>query len=195
MAYMENYFLGIQRAFGSKWIAEADYVHSLGIHEYSITNMNRVDGVNTITSNGNGGYTETLGTLPNPFFSAINYATNRDGSNYNGFTAFVRKQFDAGFSFQVAFTAQKNLDLMSTVPGQQKGAEYSVVIDAYNVQAQRGISSQDVPKQLSYNGLWIVPQTWMKSRLMKEAVGGWELSAMGTLMSGFPRVTVTMSRQ
>jgi hypothetical protein len=195
MAYLENYFLGVQRAFGSKWIAEADFVHSLGIHEYSITNMNRVDGVNTVTYNGSGGYTETLGTLPNPYFSAINYATNRDGSNYNGLTAFVRKQFGAGFSFQVAFTAQKTIDLMSTVPGQQKGAEYSVVIDAYNVNAQRGVSSQDTPKQLSYNGLWIVPKSWMKSRLMKEAVGGWEVSALGTLMSGFPATVYTSKPQ
>lgn len=195
MAYLENYFLGIQRAFGSKWIAEADYVHSNSIHEYSITNMNRVDGVNTVTYNGAGGYTETLGPLPNPYFSAINYTTNRDGSNYNGFTTFVRKSFDKGFSFQVAFTAQKTIDLMSTVPGQQKGAEYSVVIDAYNVKAQRGISSQDTPKQLSYNGLWIIPTSGMKSGLMKEIVGGWELSTLGTLMSGFPATVYTSSPQ
>lgn len=195
MAYMENYFLGIQRAFGARWIAEADYIHSNGIHEYSITNMNRIDGVNTITSNGSGGYTETLGPLPNPYFAAINYTTNRDGSNYNGFTTFVRKSFDQGFSFQVAFTAQKTIDLMSTVPGVQKGAEYSVVIDAYNVNAQRGLSSQDVAKQLSYNGLWILPAPGVKSRFVREAVGGWELSAMGTLMGGFPGTVFTSRPQ
>lgn len=195
MAYMENYFVGIQRAFGAKWIAEADYVHSLGIHEYSITNMNRVDGVNTVTYNGHGGYTETLGPLPNPYFAAIKYATNRDGSNYNGLTTFIRKSFDKGFSFQVAFTAQKTIDLMSTVPGRQKGAENSVVIDAYNVSAQRGLSSQDVAKQLSYNGLWIIPTPGMKSGLMKELVGGWELSAMGTLMGGFPATVFTTKPQ
>ncbi len=191
MAYLENYFLGVQRAFGSKWIAEADFVHSNSLHEYSISNLNRVDGVNTVTYNGAGGYTETLGPLPNPYFAAINYTTNRDGSNYNGFTTFVRKSFDKGFSFQVAFTAQKTIDLMSTVPGQQKGAENSVVIDAYNVKAQRGVSSQDTPKQLSYNGLWIIPTSGMKSGLMKEIVGGWELSTLGTLMSGFPATVYT----
>ncbi len=191
MAYLENYFFGIQHAFKSTWIAEADFVHSNGIHEYSITNMNRVDGVNTVAYNGNGGYTETLGTLPNPYFQAINYATNRDGSNYNGFTTFVRKSFNAGYSFQVAFTAQKTIDLMSTVPGVQKGAEYSVVIDAYNVNAQRGLSSQDVAKQLSYNGLWKIPTPGISNGMLKNIVGGWQLSAMGTLMGGFPSTVFT----
>jgi hypothetical protein len=195
MAYAENYFFGLQRAFKAHLIAEADYIHSNTIHEYSITNMNRVDGVNTITYNGHGGYTETLGPLPNPYFSSINYVTNRGGSNYNGFTTFVRKEFNAGYSFQVAFTAQKTLDLMSTVPGQQKGAEYSVVIDAYNVKAQRGLSSQDVSKQLSYNGLWIIPTPGISNGVAKTLLSGWQLSALGTLMGGFPATIFTSKPQ
>ncbi len=191
MAYAENYFVGVQRTLGPNMIAEADYIHSNTIHEYSITNMNRVDGVNTVTSNGSGGYTETLGTLPNPYFSAINYTTNRNGSSYNGFTTYVRRQFKAGYSFQVAFTAQKTIDLMSTVPGQQKGAEYSVVIDAYNVKAQRGVSSQDTPKQLSFNGLWIIPTPGLNNGVLKSLLSGWQLSALGTLMSGFPATVFT----
>jgi outer membrane receptor protein involved in Fe transport len=194
MAYAENFFFGLQHSFKSTWIAEADYIHSNTIHEYSITNVNRLDGVNNIVYQGNGSYTETLGPLPNPYFSAINYADNRNGSNYNGFTTFVRKSFSHGYSFQVAFTAQKTIDLMSTVPGVQKGAEYSVVIDAYNIAAQRGVSSQDTPKQLSFNGLWQVPvpgvHGWAKS-----VVGGWQVSALGTLLSGFPATVYTNKPQ
>lgn len=191
MAYAENYFFGVQRAFRSNWIAEADYVHSNGIHEYSITNVNRLDGINNIQYLGNGNYSETLGALPNPYFAAINYADNRAGSNYNGLTAYVKRQLSAGWSFQVAFTVQKTIDLMSTVPGVQKGAEYSVVIDAYNVAAQRGLSSQDTPKQLSFNGLWEIPTRSISNGLLKHIVGGWQLSALGTLMSGFPATVYT----
>jgi len=191
MAYAENYFFGIQHAFRSNWIVEADYTHSNGIHEYSITNVNRLDGINNIQYLGNGNYSETLGALPNPYFSGINYADNRAGSNYNGLTAFVRKSFKQGYSFQVAYTAQKTLDLMSTVPGQQKGAEYSVVIDAYDIAAQRGLSSQDTPKQLSYNGLWEIPTPGISHGVLKTIAGGWQISALGTLMSGFPATVYT----
>jgi hypothetical protein len=191
MAYAENYFVGVQRAFWSNWIAEADFTHSNGIHEYSITNVNRIDGINNIQYLGNGNYSETLGPLPNPYFAGINYADNRAGSNYNGFTSFVRKQMSHGYSMQVAFTVQKTIDLMSTVPGVQKGAEYSVVIDAYNIGAQRGLSSQDTPKQLSYNLLWEIPTPGISNGMLKNIVGGWQFSALGTLMSGFPATVYT----
>jgi hypothetical protein len=194
MAYAENFFFGVQHSFKSSWIAEADYIHSNGIHQYSITNVNRVDGINHITFDpSTGNYTETLGPRPNPYFAGISFADNRAGSNYNGFTSYVRKSFSAGFEFQVSFTAQKTIDLMSTVPGQQKGAEYSVVIDAYNIAKQRGLSSQDTPKQLSYNGLWRIPTLGVSNGLLKNVVGGWQVSALGTLMSGFP-ATVFSSR-
>ena len=194
MAYQENFFFGIQRAFGSNWIAEGDYVHSNGIHQYSITNMNRVDGVNHVVCSG-GGCSETLGTLPNPYFAAINYTTNRAGSGYNGFTTFVRKNFTQGYSFQVSFTAQKTIDLMSAVPGQQKGAEYSNVIDAYNVKAQRGLSSQDIAKQLSYNGLWRIPTPDIDNRVLKGFANGWQLSVLGTAMGGLPSTVYTTKPQ
>jgi hypothetical protein len=191
MAYSENYFFGVQHAFKSTWIAEADFIHSNTLHEYSITNVNRIDGINDIVYLGNGSYSETLGPRPNPYFSAITYADNRNGSNYNGFTTYVRKTFSAGYSFQVAYTAQKTIDLMSTVPGVQKGAENSIVIDAYNIAAQRGLSSQDTPKQLSYNGLWIIPAPAFDNHFVRGLVGGWQISALGTLMSGFPATVYT----
>jgi len=191
MAYAENYFFGVQHAFRSNWIAEADFVHSNSIHEYSITNMNRMDGINNIQYLGNGNYSETLGALPNPYFAGINYADNRAGSSYNGLTAFVKRQLKNGYEFQVSFTAQKTIDLMSTVPGQQKGAEYSVVIDAYNIAAQRGLSSQDTPKQLSFNGLYLIPTPGINNSVLKSVIGGWQLSVLGTLMGGFPATVYT----
>lgn len=193
MAYAENYFFGVQHSFARNWIAEADFIHANSVHEYSITNVNRVDGINVITPNGSGGFTEALGARPNPYFNSITYADNRAGSNYDGFTTYVRKAFNTGLTFQVTFTAQKTIDLMSTAPGAQKGAEYSIVYDAYDIAAQRGLSSQDTPKQLAYNGLYTVPAPHVENRYLKGAVGGWQVSALGTLLSGFP-ATVYSSR-
>jgi len=195
MAYAENYFVGVQRAFRSNWIAEADYVHSNTIHEYTVTNMNRVDGVNHITGSLATGFHESLGALPNPYFGSINYTTNQAGSSYNGFTSFVRRSFAAGYTFQVSYTIQKTIDLMSAVPGTQKGSENAEVIDAYNVKAQRGLSSQDIPKQLSFNGMWKIPTPGISNGVVKNLVGGWEISAMGTLMAGLPATVYTNAPQ
>jgi hypothetical protein len=191
MAYAENFFVGVQHSFLANWIVEADYIHSNTVHEYSITNLNRVDGMNSVGFNSKGALAYTVNPGPNPYFNAINYADNAGASNYNGFTTYVRKSFNAGYTFQVSYTVQKTIDLISTVPGVQKGAENSVVIDAYNVAAQRGLSSQDTPKQLSYNGLYIVPAPKVDSKFLRGAVGGWQVSALGTMLSGFPATVFT----
>ena len=194
MAYAENFFIGVQRAFKSNWIVEADYTHSNTIHEYIITNLNRVDGINNITKNSQGVFTETLGALPNPYFGNINYTTNGAGSNYNGFTSFIRRSFATNYTFQVSYTVQKTIDLTSAVPGTQKGSENAEVIDAWNIASQRGLSSQDIPKQLSFNGMWKTPGFGLTG-WEKNVVSGWEVSAMGTLMAGLPATVFTNAPQ
>lgn len=200
MAYMENFFLGFQHVFKSNWLAEADVIHANSIHEYIITNMNRQDGEDSITWSGGGygGYNApnlSHSTFPNLYFNNIDYTTNRGGSSYNGFTTFVRKSFAKGYSFQVAYTWQKTIDVASTVPGVQKGAEYSEVVDAYNINAQRGVSSQNVPEQISANGLYQIPTPFLHEGLLKDLVGGWEVSGLSTWMEGFPGSVYTDRRQ
>ncbi len=198
MAYMENFFFGVQHTFHSNWLVEADGIHALSIHEYSDTNMNRITGYNSITYNPTtGGYNQTLiqANLPNPYFSGIDYSTNRAGSNYNGFTTFIRKSFSRGYSFQVAYTVEKTIDTISTVPGVQKGAETSIVVDAYNIAAQRGVSSQNVPQQLSWNGFWKLPTPFLQNGFLKNAVGGWEISALSTFMEGYPASVFTTNQE
>jgi hypothetical protein len=198
MAYMENLFFGVQHSFKSSWLVEADGIHANSIHEYFYTNMNRITGYNSITWNGvPGGFNQTLiqANLPNPYFAGINYTTNRAGSSYNGFTTFVRKSFSQGYAFQVAYTVEKTLDTVSTVPGVDKGAESSIVVDAYNIAGQRGVSSQNVPQQLSMNGVWHIPTPFLQSAFLKNAVGGWELTALSTFMEGFPASVFTTKQE
>jgi hypothetical protein len=200
LAYAENIFFGVQHVFKSDWIAEADYIHANSIHEYSITNMNRQDGEDSITSNGAGygGFNAPnldQATFPNTFFNNINYTTNRAGSGYNGFTTYIRKAFSAGYAFQVAYTYQKTIDLVSTVPGVQKGEENSTVVDAYNLNAQRAISSQNVPQQVSANGLWEIKTPFLHEGLVKNLVGGWQISGLSTWLEGFPASIYTDRRQ
>jgi hypothetical protein len=198
MAYAENMFFGVQRSLKSNWIFEGDFIHALSIHEYFDTNMNRITGYNSITWNGvPGGFNQTLiqANLPNPYFAGIDYSTNRAGSGYNGFASSVRKNFSKGYSFQVAYTVQKTIDTVSTVPGVDKGAETSIVVDAYNIRAQRGVSSQNVPQQLSMNGFWKIPTPFLQNGFLKNAVGGWEISALSTFLEGFPASVFTTKQE
>ena len=181
-SYVENFFVGVQRAFARNWIAEADFTHSTGVRLYSIFNRNRYDGQrDPVTLN--------LGPFLNPYFGGISYADTSNHSSYNGGTFFVRKNFDKGYSFQVAYTVSKAIDLISAAPGADKGSENAVVIDAYNIGAQRGLSSGDIPKQLSFNFDYHAPSPHTGSRFLDSAGGGWELTSLATLAAGTP-VTV-----
>ena len=202
MAYLENFFLGVQRSFSSHWIAELDGIHAASIHEYSITNLNRQDGEDIITADPNNpGYgnfsAQNLNQafFPNTFFNNINYTTNQAGSSYNGLTAVLRRSFDKGYEFQFNYTVEKTIDVVSTVPGAQKGEENSIVIDAQNYRAQRGLSSQNVPQQISANGLWRIPTPFLQNSLAKNIVGGWEISGISTWLKGFPTSIYTDRRQ
>jgi hypothetical protein len=200
MAYIENFFLGVQHSFKSNWIAEADVIHANSIHEYINTNLNRQDGEDSITYAG-GGYGSfnapnlNQAFFPNTYFNNINYTTNRAGSGYNGFTTFVRKAFAQGYAFQVAYTYQKTIDLVSTVPGAQKGEEYAIVVDAYNLGEQRSTSSQNVPQQVSANGLWEIKTPFLHDGLLKNIAGGWQISGLSTWLQGFPGSVYTDRRQ
>lgn len=200
MAYMENFFLGIQHTFRSNWLWELDGIHASSIHEYTITNMNRQDGEDSITWNGvaYGGYNApnlSHSSFPNLYFNNINYTTNGAGSSYNGLTTFVRKSFAKGYAFQVAYTWEKTIDLVSTVPGVQKGEEYALVVDAWNIKQQKGLSSQNVPQQISANGMWQIPTPFAREGMVKNLVGGWEVSGLSTWMEGFPGSVYSDRRQ
>ena len=197
MAYLENIFLGIQHVFKSNWLVEADVTHARSIHEYSIINMNRQAGMDFLdfTAPGPGvpyaafnpaGSFVNYADAPNPYFGSITYTTNQAWSQYDGLVTYIRKTFSKGYSFQVSYAWEKTIDVMSTAPGVQKGAEYSVVAQAYHVDAQKGLSSQNIPQQVSANGVWDIPTPFLRTGRLRNIIGGWQLSSLSTWMEGFP---------
>ena len=184
LAYAMNRFFGIQHSFGSKWILEVDYSGSRGVDLYSVINRNRYAG-ERLVNNG-------LIIGPNPYFAAINYADNSNSSDYEGLAVAVTKRLSHGLLFKTAFTWSKTIDLMSGTPGQAKGSESAPVIDAYNLSAQRSLSQQDIPKQLTFDFVYQVPSPKSWGAISRILLGGWEVSGIGTFAAGLP-VTVSSS--
>lgn len=183
LAYALNRFVGIQRSFGSNWILEADYSGSRGVDLYSTINRNRYAG-ERLVNNG-------LIIGPNPYFGAINYADNSNSSEYNGLALALTKRLSHGLLFKSAFTWSKTIDLMSGTPGQAKGSENAPVIDAYNLNAQRGLSQQDIPRQLTFDFVYEAPRPQNWGAIAKTLLGGWEISSIGTFAAGLPATIFT----
>lgn len=175
-AYSINRFFGLQYAITPNWVAEADYIGSNNIHLYTMFDRNRCAGCGF---NGR----------PNPFFSSITYTDNSGWSRYNGGTFTLTKKPTHGLSFQVAYTIGKTVSVLdATGPG--RDSSQAPVIDAYNLNAQRGLSSFDIPQALSFYTVWDLPKLAATNRWLRGVAGGWEIGTVTSLQAGYPATVI-----
>ncbi len=177
LSYAENRFFGVQHSFAGNWLVEADYIGSHGVDLYAERNLNTYLG-NTLINGG-----KFVGL--NPYFANITYADNSNYSQYNAVAFTARKAFSHGVLFKTIYTYSKTIDLVSGAPGQNK-TEGSLVINPYNINAQKAISSQDIPHQLVFDFVYDIPKPSFNNILARGLLGGWELSGIGTFTAGLP---------
>jgi hypothetical protein len=181
-AYAENWFFGVQVSPAKSVVMEVDYMGSVGRHLYNVIDRNRFAG-DLIINNG------TLRRL-NPYFASINYGDNSASSSYNGMTVSVRKIFSGGITFQTSYTLGKAIDYINA-PGAGAGSVYAPVIDAYNVNRQRGLSDNDVRSKLAFNFVVALPSLRDAYAPVRGVLGGWELSSLAVFQTGFPYTVFT----
>ncbi len=177
LSYAENRFFGIQHSFGGNWIAEADYTGSHGVDLYAERNLNTYIG-NTLINNG-----KFVGL--NPYFANIIYADNSNFSEYNGLALSLRKAFSHGVVFKTVYTYSKTIDDVSGAPGQNK-TEGALVINPWNINNQKAISSQDIPNQFVFDFVYDLPKPAFHNVISKALLSGWEVSGIGTFTAGLP---------
>jgi hypothetical protein len=175
-AYTINRFLGIQYAFTSNWILEADYLGSQGVHLYTNTNRNRVAG--DLRNDA------TLSRL-NPFFTGISYTDNSGWSQYNGGTVSLNKRFSAGYTFRTSFTFGKAISVQDAT-GVGRDSHLSPIVDAYNLNAQRGLAAFDIPKSLTFSFIYDIPKNIFESKVASAVLGNWQLGFIGRFQDGYP---------
>jgi hypothetical protein len=175
-AYTINRFFGIQYAFTSNWILEADYLGSQAVHLYVNTNRNRFAGDLSFDAN--------LDRL-NPFFAGISYTDNSGWSHYNGGTVSLNKRFNRGYTFATSFTFGKTLSVQDST-GVGRDSLQSPIIDANNINGQRGLAAFDISKRLSFNLVYDVPKNFFGSRFANAVLGNWQLGVIASFQDGYP---------
>jgi carboxypeptidase family protein/TonB-dependent receptor-like protein len=175
-AYTINRFFGIQYAFTSNWILEADYLGSQAVHLYLNTNRNRFA--------GDLSFDATLNRL-NQSFAGIGYTDNSGWGKYNGGTVSLNKRFNRGYTFMTSFTFGKTLSVQDAT-GVGRDSLLSPIVDAYNMNAQRGLAAFDISKRLSFNLVYDVPKNLFGSRFASAMLGNWQLGVIGNFQDGYP---------
>jgi hypothetical protein len=116
--------------------------------------------------------------LPFPAFAPTANTITRDGfSNYHAFIARVERTFSNGLSFLAAYTGSKSIDNSSFAGN--VGAQPAEAQNAYDRNAEKGLSYWDVPQRLVLSYIWDIP-------FGKGMLGGWQLSGITQFQSGNP---------
>jgi Carboxypeptidase regulatory-like domain/TonB dependent receptor len=176
-AYTENWFVGVQRDIGLGVVVEADYSGSAGHHLYDDYDINRFAG--DLLQNG------TFHGF-NPYFSNVYIISSGSNSIYQGATLTVKRRFHRGFTVQGSYTFSKVIDDTDSLTNI---ASYE---DSHNRALDRGLAGFNVSNRLSIYGIWELPFFSSRHDIVKQALGGWQLSGSGIFQSGFP-MTVSNS--
>jgi hypothetical protein len=169
--YGENWSFGLQYEVHHGWVAEGDYVGSVGHHLYSSYNVNRFNG--DLIQNKN-----VLKRL-NTSFGGLFYGQANYNSAYNGGTFSIHNRgFAKGINLQAAYTFGKAIDQANTF-----GPEPA---DLANLRSERGLASFNVGRRFSFSTLWQLPRFSPTSRIANALLNGWQVSNITILQSGSP---------
>ena len=141
-------------------------------------------------------YTTGNYTGPNVFYSpqysslyGLRTLTN---ANYNAMEVTLQHKMTHGVQFDVNYTYSKSIDISSDA--ERVGAWGGLggqIINAWSPASNRGPSDFDLRHQINSNWIWLLPfgrgQAWGHdiNRALDAFVGGWQLSGLFRLTSGF----------
>jgi hypothetical protein len=185
-AYQWN--LTVEHQLAADWLVRAGYVGSHASHIRTSTDLNPA-----VYIPGS-----TLGPDQRrlfPGYANIYIASNSINSSYNALQVTVEKRFSHNFSVLANYTFAKSLDdLPSGIGVTSIGGDNSVsVLPWYFPNANsldRGPSEFDLRHVLSVSYLWHLPSLSGANRLMRGALGDWELSGIITAHTGDPLTLV-----
>jgi hypothetical protein len=187
--YVQEWNLTVQYEFLPRWTAELGYLgsHGLfllatqGINEALLRNANNPGPFGIVTNDNNNRDARS----PIPAFGAFGLTeeTSSGKSFYDALLFTVSHQFSHGLFFKAAYTFSKNLDNYPAstgfdINGNAAGNQF---IEDLN----KGLSDQDIRHRLVITYVYDLPSP-KEGRLLKTVLGGWSLSGIATLQSGFP---------
>jgi hypothetical protein len=184
-AYSDQWNLGVQRVLNSSTTVTADYVGSVS------RRLDLGGFYNTAITPGPGNpESRALYT----YIKATNYDRSVGSGTYNALQVSLDKRFVNGFSYQVAYTWSKAIDVGGDGWfGVEGGTGGEVAQDPYHISANgdRSVTSFDVPQILDVNLLYQVPVGKGRSFSTGNGVadyilGNWQVNGIFSAHSGQP---------
>jgi len=176
---------GVQRSVTSKTVVSLAYVGNTNRYQNDYTQYNLPDqsALPGIIA-GTASYATAPG-LPYPGFQSVRLSTNEANSHYNGLQLDVTSQVGKDLFLRAFYTYSKTIDPGT---GGNGGQDLQDVSNPYlGWKYDVGPGGYDRTHNAAVNFIYDIPLFRNNSsRLVKTALGGWEVSGIITLESGLP---------
>ncbi len=196
-AYLYQYNLGMQRKLGNAFLIEADYQGSSGRKLGVFIDVNQ-PAVIVRDPAKRGPVAPNEQVFPDNHFGNVQLARSIGSSNYNGLVLIAKYQDRRGVFVQGSYTFAKSLDYNSSYFGSNNLlGETGAPVDSKNLRLERGPSAFDIRHR--FNLIYVIDLPvgpghrlfgW-NSGLSRAMFGGWQISGVITLQSGYPFTVVT----
>ncbi|MGA9567809.1 MAG: carboxypeptidase regulatory-like domain-containing protein [Candidatus Korobacteraceae bacterium] len=203
LPYSQDWDLNVQHSFGRDYLFEIGYVGTKGTHLPRFIEGNPavfvpgyVDG-QPISNSGNANQRRlysgcTLADSPSScIFSSMGEIASIANSSYNALEMSLQKRFSHGVSFLASYTWSKSIDDASSFnmtgsAAKPVAGENDLAQNPFDLAAERGLSMFDARHRFVFSYTWDLPFWVNGHEWYKQALGGWQLSGIVTLMSGTP---------
>ena len=175
--YNQTWQMGFQRKLPGNWLLEADYVGTRGVKLPIVVPENQLPA--SLWGPGN------LQSLrPFPQYLNVSHLENDGNSFYNALQSSLQRRWTDGV-LQFSYTWSKVTDDVDGPAGA------SGIQNIYNLQAEHGIASYDVPHRFVANYVYRLPfgshgRYLTKVPVVSRAISGWELSGITEFQVGLP---------
>jgi hypothetical protein len=199
--YVQQFSLNVQQTLTKDTVLEVGYFGSKGTHLLGIVDINQAfpgaalaAGLHTVTAAAPNTTIFTTTDDPRinavrPYlgFNAINTLETAFDSNYNSLQVQLRKNFRGAGQFNVAYTWSKNLT--------DNGSDRSnAPQNSYNYhEGEYGPYPGDRKQVLTFNYIYTLPIFQHNRGVLGLALGGWQLSGIGSFYTGAPFTVTTSS--
>ena len=186
--YSIQYTLNIQRQLDEQTMVELGYLGSVS-HK-----LERMYALNEALARATG---SVISRSPYAEFGRIQEIGNRSDANYNSLEVRVQRRFAQGLTYLAGYTYSKSIDYGSGI--RTLGSDPLFPQNSYCIRCERGLSVFDVRHRLITSTLYELP-TGKGKRFLNSGgpanliLGGWALSSIIGLNSGFPLTVTTGGR-
>jgi hypothetical protein len=187
LAYIQHWNLTVQRQLTSSLAVEVAYVGNKGTRLQGTVDPNQAVWTPAATRQN------VASRRPFPLYGNFIEVFSIFNSNYHGLQTTVTQRLSHGLSFQASYTWSKALDDTTLpisfwqVPGQPDRPQNS-----RDLRSERGLSAFDVRSRFVLSYVYELP-SFRDAGIASYVLGGWKLSGITTLQSGYPFTVIDSS--